>query len=106
MRRSRADVEAERVRVHTTLFEIYEEMRHSVHRMEVLREEVIPRFEETTKEMRQGYENGRYGYFELRTVQAELIEARHSLVEASTAAHRLVITLERLTGERVASVLN
>lgn len=99
--RTRADAEAERVRVHATLYELYEEMEHNVHSAEVLREDVIPRLEETIEEMRQGYEKGRYRYSELLTVQADLIEARHSLVEASAGAHRLVITLERLTGERV-----
>jgi cobalt-zinc-cadmium efflux system outer membrane protein len=100
--RTRADAESERVRFHTTLFEVYEEMRHSIHHAEVLRDEVIPRFEATVVEMQQGYEKGRYSDFELREVEADLLEAKHSLVEASTAAHRHVITLERLTGERVA----
>jgi cobalt-zinc-cadmium efflux system outer membrane protein len=100
--RTRADSQAERVRVHTTLYEIYEKMRHSVHRAEVLRGEVIPRLEETLDETREGYVQGRYRYHELRTVEAELLAARRSLVEAGTTAHRLVITLERLTGERVA----
>jgi cobalt-zinc-cadmium efflux system outer membrane protein len=100
--RTRADAEAERVQVHTRLYAIYQEMQHSVHRTEVLRDEVIPRFEATLDELKKGYERGRYPYSELRLVQAELLVARRSLVEASTAAHRLVITLERLTGERVA----
>jgi cobalt-zinc-cadmium efflux system outer membrane protein len=100
--RTRADSEAERVRVHTALYEIYQEMQHSVHRAEVLRDEVIPRFEATIEETRKGYAQGRYRYHELRTVDAELLAARRSLVEASTAAHRLVITLERLGGEKVA----
>ncbi len=100
--RTHADSEAESVRVHTTLYEIYQETQHSVHRVEVLRNEVIPRLEETMDETRRGYAQGRYRYYELRTVEADLLAARRSLVEAGTAAHRLVITLERLTGERVA----
>ena len=32
-------------------------------------------------------------------VQADLLAARHSLVEAGASSHRLAITLERLTGE-------
>lgn len=99
--RTRADAEAERVHVHTALFELSEEMQHAMHRAEVLNNDVIPRFEQTMDETRRGYEAGRYSYSELRSTHAELITARRSLVEASTAAHRLVITLERLTGERV-----
>ncbi len=100
--RTRADAGAERIRIHTRLYEIYQEMQHSVHRVEVLRDAVIPRFEEATNETQRGYDRGRYPYSELRAVQADLLAARRSQVEASTAAHRLVITLERLTGERVA----
>ena len=100
--RLRADALAERVRVHTRLFEIYQEMQHSVHRAEVFREEVLPRLQEALAETRRGYEQGRYPYFELRALQADWLAVRRSLVEASAAAHRLVITLERLTGERLA----
>jgi cobalt-zinc-cadmium efflux system outer membrane protein len=100
--RKRADSDAERVRVHTTLYEVYQEMQHSVHRAEVLGEEVIPRLEEAMEATSTGYEQGRYRYSELRLVEADLLAARRSLVEASTAAHRLVIALERLTGERMA----
>ena len=100
--RTRADAESELVLVRTRLYAIYQEMQHSVHRTEVLQDEVIPRIEATLDELEKGYERGRYPYSDLRAVQAELRVARRSLVEASTAAHRLVITLERLTGERVA----
>lgn len=99
--RARADVEAERVRVHTQLFEIYEEMQHDVHRAEVLRDQIVPRLQETLGEIRRGYERGRYSFLELRSVQTDWLAARRSLVEASAGAHRLVITLERLMGEGV-----
>ena len=81
--------------------EAYYALEESDLRRQTLRDEVIPRFEEALEATRQGYELGRYPYFELRTVLEELLAARRSLVEASTEAHRLVITLERLTGERV-----
>jgi cobalt-zinc-cadmium efflux system outer membrane protein len=99
--RTRAETEAQRLRKQTALREIYEELKHSLHRAEILRAEVIPRFEESLAETRRAYERGRYPYHELRTVQAELLAVRHALIEASTSAHRLVITLERLTGERL-----
>lgn len=99
--RTHADADAVRVRVHTALFEFYEELRHHFHRTATLRDEVIPRLAKALRETRRGYEQGRYSYFEWRSVQADLIEARGELIEASTGAHRLVIALERLTGESV-----
>lgn len=101
--RTRADSEAARVQVHTSLFEVYQEFQHHIHRADALREKVIPRLSKALDETRQGYEKGRYSYFEWHAVQADLLEARNELVEASTGAHRLVIVLERLTGERVAN---
>ena len=64
--------------------------------------EVIPRLVEALEGTRRAYERGRYGYFELRAVQADLLSAQSDLVDASAGAHRLVIALERLTGETVA----
>lgn len=99
---TRADADATRVRVQTSLFEMYQELQQHLHRANTLRDEVVPLLAKALGETREGYELGRYSYFEWRSVQSELLEAQHALVEASTGAHRLVIALERLTGERVA----
>lgn len=100
--RTRADADAARVRVHTMLFEIYQELQHHLHRATTLRDEVLPRLAKALDETRQGYEQGRYSYFEWRSVQTDLLEARREVIEASTGSHRLIIEIERLTGERVA----
>ncbi len=99
--RTRAEADAARVRLQTTLFELYEELEHHLHRAETLRAEVIPRLVDALEGTRRAYERGRYGYFELRSVQTDLLRAQNDLVEASAGAHRLVIALERLVGERV-----
>jgi cobalt-zinc-cadmium efflux system outer membrane protein len=101
MARAGSEIEAERVDLRAALFEIHEELKHSLHRAVVLRDEVIPRFEDAADEARRGYEKGRYPYSELRTAREDLLVAKRTLVVASTAAHRLVVSLERLTGERV-----
>ena len=98
----RADVEAARVTVHTALFEVYQEMQHHLHRAQILRDEIVPHLTKALEETRRGYEQGRYSYFEWRSVQADLLAARSALVEDSVGAHRGVISLERLTGEGVA----
>lgn len=100
--RTRADAEAARVRVHTALFEVYQELQHHLHRAETLRDEIVPRLAQALDETRRGYKQGRYSYFEWRSVQADLLAARSALVEDSVGAHRRVISLERLTGEGVA----
>lgn len=101
--RTQAEAEAARVRVSATLFQAYEELEHHVHRAETLREEVIPRLARALNETRRGYEKGRYSYFEWRSVQVDLLDAETKLIDARAAAHRLVIGLERLTGQQVAT---
>ena len=99
--RTRAEAVAARVRVSAALYQAYEELEHHVHRAQTLREEVIPRLARALAETRRGYEKGRYSYFEWRSVQIDLLETETQLIEASAAAHRLVIGLERLTGQQV-----
>jgi cobalt-zinc-cadmium efflux system outer membrane protein len=100
--RTRSDAEAARVRVHTAIFEVYQEMQRHQHRAAALRDEIVPRLAKAFEETHRGYEQGRYSYFEWRSVQADLLAARSALVEDSAGAHRRVISLERLTGEGVA----
>jgi len=99
--RARAEAGAARVRLQTTLFELYEELQHHFHRAETLRGEVIPRLVEALEGTRRAYERGRYGYSELRAVQTDLLRVQSDLVDASAGAHRLVIALERLMGQPV-----
>jgi len=87
-----------KVRIETTLFVLSQKLQHNLHRVETYREEIIPRLESALKQTRLAYDLGRYSYLEWRSVQAELLNARTSLIEDSTAAHLKVIEIERLTG--------
>jgi cobalt-zinc-cadmium efflux system outer membrane protein len=93
-----ADAIAARIRIETSLFVIYQELQHSLHRAKAFRDEVIPRIEQAMTDTRSAYELGRYSYLEWRTAQEDLLAARSALVDASVDAHLNVIELERLTG--------
>ena len=97
-----ADAVAARIRVETSLFVIYQELQHSLHRAKAFRDDVIPHLEQALTDTRNAYELGRYSYFEWRTVQKDLLEARGARVEASVDAHKNAIEIERLTGVRIA----
>ncbi|HNP35400.1 MAG TPA: TolC family protein [Woeseiaceae bacterium] len=101
-----ADRAATRVQIETQLFALYQELEHSLHRAAALREEILPRIERALNETERAYAAGRYGYFELRVVQAELLDTRTALVESSIDAHRHVIEIERLTGTPAASAVS
>ena len=97
-----ADAVVARIRVETSLFVIYQELQHSLHRAKAFRDDVIPHLEQALTDTRNAYELGRYSYFEWRTVQKDLLEARSALVKASVDAHKNAIEIERLTGVRIA----
>ena len=97
-----ADAIAARIRIETSLFVIYQELQHSLHRAKTFRDEVIPRIEQAMTDTRSAYERGRYSYLEWRSVQEDLLSARSALVEASVDAHLNAIEIERLTGVRIA----
>ena len=96
------DENAARVRIETALFVLYEKLKHSLHVINTVRNEIIPPLEQALTETRRAYNFGRYSYLEWRSVQAELLDAHDTLIEASIDAHRNIIEIERLTGVRIA----
>lgn len=92
---------AANIRIETTLYVVYEQLRHSLHVLDALRTAVIPPLEQALTDTRRAYELGRYSYLEWRSVQAELLDAQETLLETSIDAHRYVIEIERLTGAQV-----
>ncbi len=98
-----ADRTATRVQIETQLFALHQELLHSLHRAATLRDEILPRVQRALADTERAYAAGRYGYFELRVVQAEVLAARTALIEASIDAHRHVIEIERLTGTTLSS---
>lgn len=93
-----AQADALKVRFETMLYVLYEELQHSLHRIDAYRGDILPQLEQALNETRKAYNLGRYGYLEWRSVQADLLTARSTLVEASIDAHLKVIEIERLTG--------
>ena len=102
---SRTDAEktAKRIELETRLYVLYQEYQHSLHRISVLAEEVMPRIEKALADTQTAYSTGRYGYLELQLAQTEVLEARTALVEARVNANERLIEIERLTGTTLSS---
>ena len=93
-----AERQATRVQIEAQLFALSQALEHSLHRSEALRDDVLPLLQTAVSQTQQGYESGRYSYYELQQLQAQLLQARGELVQASINAHRHLIEIERLTG--------
>lgn len=87
-----------RVRFETMLYVLSQELGHSLHRFDTYRNDIIPQLETALKQTRRAYMLGRYSYLEWNSVQAELLDSRSSLLEASIDAHLKGIEIQRLTG--------
>ncbi len=98
-----ADRIATQLQIETHLFARYQELQHSLHQTKTLRDEILPRVEQALADTQVAYAAGRYGYLEIQLVQAEVLNARTALVEASIEAHKHLIEIERLTGTTLSS---
>ena len=98
MARALGKSQATRVRIETALFVLYQELLHDVDVAATLRGQLIPLLQSALADTRRAYELGRSSYFELSSVQSELLQANNELLETSVDTHGFVIEIERLTG--------
>jgi len=95
-----------RIRIETNLFVLYEKLKHNLHVINSVQNEIIPTLEKALTETRRAFNFGRYSYLELRSVQDELLDANNTLLEASINTHQNIIEIERLTGVQIAQLSN
>lgn len=97
----RAVIESEaasaKLKAETKLFELVQELRHSITEAEMLRDNVLPEMEEALKETEYAYQRGRYSYLEWVDAQRERVVVQRALIEAAANAHLFHAEIERLT---------
>tara|TARA_R110002110_G_scaffold147129_2_gene337534 strand:+ start:239304 stop:240560 length:1257 start_codon:yes stop_codon:yes gene_type:complete len=103
IRMTELEAEAERVRLETELFVIYQELQHSVQLTAALSDEILPLYQQALEETQAAYELGRYSYLEWNSAQTDLLAAQNDLIEASRGFYINLIEIERLTGISIAA---
>ncbi|RYZ67366.1 MAG: TolC family protein, partial [Proteobacteria bacterium] len=98
MELSRAERDAEEVRLESALFGLHQELLHNLHIIKSYRDTILPSLAIALNETRRAYDLGRYNYMEWQSVQRESLEANGTFVDAAVAAHLKAIEIERLTG--------
>jgi len=94
-----AERDAHRVRAEAQLFELFQELRHSITEADMLRTTVLPEMEAALEATRYAFERGRYSYLEWVDAQRELVDVQRALIGASANAHLYRTEIERLTDE-------
>lgn len=95
------NLEKQRLDLYATLFQIYQEMKHSREAVSVLNETIIPAATKMLEDYESGYQLGRYSLQELIQVQQLLHTARSRLLEMASAFHSHRIEIDRLTGAQL-----
>jgi cobalt-zinc-cadmium efflux system outer membrane protein len=95
------NLEQQRLELYATLFQIYQEMKHSREAVGVLNETIIPAATKMLADYESGYQLGRYSLQELIQVQQLLHTARSRLLEMASAYHSHRIEIDRLTGAQL-----
>lgn len=85
------------IHTQTNLFAFYQSLEHARSEVEELSTHIVPQAEIALKQMRDGYERGRFSYLELSAAQRELIELQHTAIIAAATYHRTLAEIERLT---------
>ena len=98
---SKLEREAERLRLRTDLFVIYQELVHNAELAEAIAQDILPLYETALVQTQAAYEAGRYSYLEWSASQVNLLNARNDLVEAAHSILHNLIEIERLTGVSV-----
>ena len=84
--------------LYSTLFELHQEIRHSIDAVTALRETIIPQAEQALQDYEKGYAAGRYSFLELTEAQQLLLDLKLETVIAASDYHRYLIEIDRLTG--------
>lgn len=84
------------------LYVLLQEMAHSQHVIETVRNDIVPTLEMAMIEAFSAFEKGQLSYIQYSSVRAELLSAQSQLLEAFESLHLQHIEIQRLTGTAIA----
>jgi cobalt-zinc-cadmium efflux system outer membrane protein len=96
--RKRVENEALPVRLKATVFELFQEIKHSKTELDLMEKEIIPQSEKALSLLQEGYKIGRYSFLELTEAQSAVIENHAAQIRAALNFHKLSIDLNQLLG--------
>jgi len=85
--------------VHAELTAAHQTASGAYLKAQTLRDEVMPKVDETFQKIQRGYQQGKFSYLEVLDTQRTLFDAREAFLDALTRYHRGVVRMERLTGQ-------
>jgi len=90
---------AAETRLYAMLFTVYQELSHAALEVQTTQREILPQAEEAFQMAEDGYRQGRFSYLELLDAQRTVLEVKEEYLAAALTYHKLVVEIERLTGQ-------
>lgn len=90
-----------RIAIHASLFEIHQDLQQARAEAAALQEAALPEAQQALERIESGYEAGRFSYLDLIEARRQRLGIERAAIEAASSFHRLLLELERLTGEPV-----
>jgi cobalt-zinc-cadmium efflux system outer membrane protein len=95
------ELQQRKLQLYSTLFELYQELKHARDAVMTLRETIIPAASEMLVDYESGYQAGRYSILELLQIQKLLLSSRTREIEMAADYHEFRIEIDRLTGAQL-----
>lgn len=83
------------------LYVLLQEMKHSEHVIQTIRNDIIPSLESALTESKVAFERGQLNYNQYSSVRRELLNAQSKLLSAFESLHLQHIEIQRLTGTSI-----
>lgn len=94
---------AAEVEVSSSLTAAYEELKASHLEALALDKKILPAAQRAFESVRDGYQQGKFGYLDVLDAQRTLFDVRAKHVDALSTYHKAVVTLERLIGRSISA---
>jgi outer membrane protein, heavy metal efflux system len=92
------DETTSRLRLKTALFGLFQEAKHAMTQLELMKKEIIPQAKKSLRIAQDGYDQGRFSYLDLLDAQRTLLDVLHENIEAAYSLHSYSNSIERLLG--------
>lgn len=89
------------IQLEATLGNLYQAHQQALAEVNSLRTTVLPTLRQAAKATQTAFDQGRYGYLELRAAQVDLLDAQTALIEAAARVHLLATDMQRVTGAAI-----
>jgi len=94
-----ADSRSAAVRLHSTVFELYQELRHAAVALEQLEREILPQAKAAFALSELGFREGRFSWLELLDAQRTFVDLQRERIEMASKYQRNLLAIERLLGQ-------